>query len=362
MATKDPLYTRKQVECPICLEIIRKSAVTKCGHRFCQECIEKSMRLGNHYCPTCRAHHPSRRSLKADEKFDNIIANLYPDIINQYEDEELELNETEQIRNEQVKATIPQTVKQQSEASSSKRVTTVETQREEETIVGRISLKGTRKDGGQESSEVRPLTSPIVRTKNPIKRRKRVELVSLSKLYDTPINVQATPLKTIEEVQICVSSENEETDSSSGDDWCPLRWKKRATGASASDNQIIIQDLQSRPNVQTPALSSKDKGKAPCFAEVNLPPKPCETKSVDDSDANGFKEIKVEFLRTNETALGLPESLEWGRSSMRSSNMRKKNARRNRIERLVNYLQNHKTTQDEMGYPNLAWFSGYGKG
>ncbi|KAJ6893545.1 hypothetical protein NC652_027555 [Populus alba x Populus x berolinensis] len=38
---------RKEVQCPICLGIIRKTrTVMECLHRFCRECIDKSMRLG----------------------------------------------------------------------------------------------------------------------------------------------------------------------------------------------------------------------------------------------------------------------------------------------------------------------------
>jgi len=38
---------RKEMQCPICLGIIRKTrTVMECLHRFCRECIDKSMRLG----------------------------------------------------------------------------------------------------------------------------------------------------------------------------------------------------------------------------------------------------------------------------------------------------------------------------
>lgn len=38
---------RKEVQCPICLGIIRKTrTVMECLHRFCRECIDKSMRMG----------------------------------------------------------------------------------------------------------------------------------------------------------------------------------------------------------------------------------------------------------------------------------------------------------------------------
>ena len=79
-----------------------------CLHRFCKECIDKSMRLGyftlslshsntlthinmsviftklfavrNKECPACRKHCASRRSLRDDLVFDKIIGSLFPDL------------------------------------------------------------------------------------------------------------------------------------------------------------------------------------------------------------------------------------------------------------------------------------------
>ncbi|GFZ03032.1 similar to RING 1B [Actinidia rufa] len=73
----------------------------ECLHRFCRECIDKSMRLGNNECPACRAHCASRRSLRDDPNFDALIAVLYPDI-DKYEEEELALYEEEKARNNQL--------------------------------------------------------------------------------------------------------------------------------------------------------------------------------------------------------------------------------------------------------------------
>ncbi|KAK7395454.1 hypothetical protein VNO78_16013 [Psophocarpus tetragonolobus] len=59
---------REDVQCPICLGIIRNTrAVMECMHRFCRDCIEKSFRLG-------------RRSLREDPNFDALISLLYPNI------------------------------------------------------------------------------------------------------------------------------------------------------------------------------------------------------------------------------------------------------------------------------------------
>ncbi|PRQ49946.1 putative aminoacyltransferase, E1 ubiquitin-activating enzyme [Rosa chinensis] len=107
---------RKDVHCPICLGIIKKTrTVMECLHRFCRECIDKSMRMGNNECPACRTHCASRRSLRDDPNYDAIIATLYPDI-EKYEKEELAFHEEERTRNEQIQASIAQIFQRQSEA------------------------------------------------------------------------------------------------------------------------------------------------------------------------------------------------------------------------------------------------------
>ncbi|XP_019432120.1 PREDICTED: putative E3 ubiquitin-protein ligase RING1a isoform X2 [Lupinus angustifolius] len=112
---------RKDVQCPICLGIIKKTrTVMECLHRFCRECIDKSMRLGNNECPACRTHCASRRSLRDDPNYDALIAALYPDI-EKYEEEELEFREEEKNRNKQIQASIAKVVQRQSEALGKKR-------------------------------------------------------------------------------------------------------------------------------------------------------------------------------------------------------------------------------------------------
>ncbi|KAH6790605.1 hypothetical protein C2S51_005611 [Perilla frutescens var. frutescens] len=112
---------RKEVQCPICLGIIRKTrTVMECLHRFCRECIDKSMRLGNNECPACRTHCASRRSLRDDPNYDALIAALYPDI-DKYEEEDLAFHEEEKARNKQIQASISQTFRRQAEALGKKR-------------------------------------------------------------------------------------------------------------------------------------------------------------------------------------------------------------------------------------------------
>ncbi|XP_028328776.1 TNF receptor-associated factor 6 [Gouania willdenowi] len=46
----DPPLERKY-ECPICLMALRNAMQTRCGHRFCKTCIEKSIRDAGQRCP-----------------------------------------------------------------------------------------------------------------------------------------------------------------------------------------------------------------------------------------------------------------------------------------------------------------------
>ncbi|KAH0924303.1 hypothetical protein HID58_024321 [Brassica napus] len=107
---------RKDVQCPICLGIIKKTrTVMECLHRFCRECIDKSMRLGNNECPACRKHCASRRSLRDDPKFDALIAALFTNI-DTYEEEEFAFHEDDKARNKQIQASIAEISQRQSEA------------------------------------------------------------------------------------------------------------------------------------------------------------------------------------------------------------------------------------------------------
>jgi len=68
--------------CPICLGYFKKTAlVMECLHRFCDECIQKCLRLGcKKECPSCRIHIPSRRSLRHDPAFDLLLKHILGDV------------------------------------------------------------------------------------------------------------------------------------------------------------------------------------------------------------------------------------------------------------------------------------------
>lgn len=65
--------------CPICLDMLKNTMTTmECLHRFCQECIITSLRNSNKECPTCRKKLISKRALRPDPNFDELIAKIYP--------------------------------------------------------------------------------------------------------------------------------------------------------------------------------------------------------------------------------------------------------------------------------------------
>eukprot|EP00041_Stephanoeca_diplocostata_P023148 m.562951 g.562951 ORF g.562951 m.562951 type:complete len:262 (+) comp22228_c1_seq1:76-861(+) len=70
-----------EILCPICLAPCRNTMTTmECLHRFCSDCISKSLRFSNKECPTCRHVCPTMRSLRPDPEFDAIVAQVYPDL------------------------------------------------------------------------------------------------------------------------------------------------------------------------------------------------------------------------------------------------------------------------------------------
>ncbi|XP_028112287.1 putative E3 ubiquitin-protein ligase RING1a [Camellia sinensis] len=97
---------RTYVQCPICLGIIKKTrTVTECLHRYCRECIDKWMRMGNKECPACRTHCASQHSLRDDPRFDALIHFLYDDI-EKYEEKELAFHEEEKTRDKQASTSM----------------------------------------------------------------------------------------------------------------------------------------------------------------------------------------------------------------------------------------------------------------
>ena len=64
--------------CPVCLGYMKKTyIVMECLHRFCGDCIQKCLRLGKKECPSCRVLIPSRRSLRPDLNYDELVSSRF---------------------------------------------------------------------------------------------------------------------------------------------------------------------------------------------------------------------------------------------------------------------------------------------
>jgi len=75
-----PKSMQSELTCPICLDMLTQTMTTKeCLHRFCAECIITALRSGNKECPTCRKKLVSKRSLRHDPNFDQLVSRIFPD-------------------------------------------------------------------------------------------------------------------------------------------------------------------------------------------------------------------------------------------------------------------------------------------
>merc|ERR1712241_1011659 len=70
---------QSELTCPICLDMLTNTMTTKeCLHRLCAECIVTALRSGNKECPTCRKKLVSKRSLRPDPNFDQLVEKIFP--------------------------------------------------------------------------------------------------------------------------------------------------------------------------------------------------------------------------------------------------------------------------------------------
>ena len=92
-----------EFHCAVCLGYIKSARIVKeCLHRFCDECIDRCIRMGKRECPTCRIHIPSKRSVRPDPGFDQLLKSVYGDVqeLELYEEEKtLRLNKEKNMNN-----------------------------------------------------------------------------------------------------------------------------------------------------------------------------------------------------------------------------------------------------------------------
>ncbi|XP_054657692.1 breast cancer type 1 susceptibility protein isoform X5 [Grus americana] len=72
------LAMRKNLECPICLDVVQEPVSTKCDHIFCRFCMFKLLskkKKGVVECPLCKTE-VTKRSLKENSRFKQLIEGL----------------------------------------------------------------------------------------------------------------------------------------------------------------------------------------------------------------------------------------------------------------------------------------------
>lgn len=72
---------QNELNCPICLDIMTNTVVTKCLHRYCRECIHRYLSQIDYQerkCPLCKEN-VNKRALKQDERMDFLISLFFPE-------------------------------------------------------------------------------------------------------------------------------------------------------------------------------------------------------------------------------------------------------------------------------------------
>eukprot|EP00092_Neocalanus_flemingeri_P034797 GFUD01037869.1.p1 GENE.GFUD01037869.1~~GFUD01037869.1.p1 ORF type:complete len:351 (+),score=106.51 GFUD01037869.1:75-1127(+) len=102
-----PKSLQSELTCPICLDMLTSTMTTKeCLHRFCAECIITALRSGNKECPTCRKKLVSKRALRPDPNFDQLVAKIFPDRVEYEEQQEKALAILSKNHSQQLMSTI----------------------------------------------------------------------------------------------------------------------------------------------------------------------------------------------------------------------------------------------------------------
>jgi len=109
-----PKSLQSELTCPICLDMLTSTMTTKeCLHRFCAECIITALRSGNKECPTCRKKLVSKRSLRPDPNFDQLVSKIFPDREEYEEQQEKVLAILSKNHSQQLMSTIGDAIKAQ---------------------------------------------------------------------------------------------------------------------------------------------------------------------------------------------------------------------------------------------------------
>lgn len=171
-----PLKSLRDFQCPVCLGYLRKtSLVMECLHRFCAECIEKCLRLGKKQCPSCRIHIPSRRSLRPDKRYDELIRSILGDVD--------QVEEHSKLRSEQINRALFKSLNQVQQHRRQKR-------REDQKLKRKTSVASTvteieelsEEDGATPEPSEAETPVPLVTSTEP-----DLSLPRLQKVEETPL-------------------------------------------------------------------------------------------------------------------------------------------------------------------------------
>ncbi|KAK7373625.1 hypothetical protein VNO80_07040 [Phaseolus coccineus] len=173
-----PLYYKLNMVGTLCLRsldaknfakgIIRNTRVVmECMHRFCKECIEKSFRLGNNECPACRTHCSSRRSLREDTGFDELISLLFPNI-DEYEEKEMAFSDDAKNNIKSMQEAYGKTLERQSDALGKKAAAATTRSKDKYSRSANQPLRRSSRNATAfaESSSSRDMTLPPIAEEN----------------------------------------------------------------------------------------------------------------------------------------------------------------------------------------------------
>lgn len=76
---------QKHLQCVICFEILRDPMTTRCGHTFCQVCINRVAKEKNALCPLCNIR-INRRGIVGNEKIRSVVQAVHMIICNAQKD------------------------------------------------------------------------------------------------------------------------------------------------------------------------------------------------------------------------------------------------------------------------------------
>jgi len=83
---KELLKLKKLMECPICLQLMTDPMITRCVHRFCSDCIRKSIESSTHEfcrCPLCQEK-ITKRALRPQTDVSHLIQG-FKEVVERFE-------------------------------------------------------------------------------------------------------------------------------------------------------------------------------------------------------------------------------------------------------------------------------------